>query len=224
MFTYKPIMININKPYLLKQFRFVYTLVLISCTISISAIEIVPSEESADTIKPKNIILLIGDGMGLSQISSAFYYGDTVPNFSRFPIVGLISTSSSSHKITDSAAGATAFSTGKKIKNKQVGIDAAGKDLENLVEYFSKLGKSTGLIATSSITHATPAAFFAHNSSRYRQKSIGDQLPISEVDFFAGGGLQDFSNKDLKEFHKQGFTIYRDSLRNIEFIKEIRRE
>src|SRR5690606_9319518 len=112
--------------------------------------------------KPKNIIIMIGDGMGLSQMSSAYYFGEGEPNFSRFPVVGLSRTSSSSDKITDSAAGATAISAGVKTYNGAIGLDENKKCVETLLEYFAKEGKSTGLVATSSITHATPASFFAH--------------------------------------------------------------
>lgn len=162
--------------------------------------------------KPKNIILLIGDGMGLSQMSSAYFYGEGEPNFSRFPIVGLSRTSSSKEKITDSAAGATAFSTGKKTYNGAIGMDDDQKPLETILEFYAKKGKSTGLVATSSITHATPASFFAHEKSRNNHEEIAEQMPAAPVNFFAGGG-QKFFDKDLmEELNEAGYAINTEKL------------
>lgn len=158
--------------------------------------------------KPKNVIVMIGDGMGLSQMSSAYYFGEGEPNFSRFPIVGLSRTSSSDAKITDSAAGATAISAGVKTYNGAIGLDEDKKSVETLVEYFSKEGKSTGLVATSSITHATPASFFAHEKSRNSAESIAKQMLNSPVDFFAGGGLKYFQKGSLiQDLEQKGFKI-----------------
>lgn len=69
---------------------------------------------TAQSQKPINVIFMIGDGMGVSQVTSAFYFGEGKPNFQNFKFVGLSETSSTSDRITDSAAGATALSTGKK--------------------------------------------------------------------------------------------------------------
>lgn len=145
--------------------------------------------------KPLNIILLIGDGMGLSQLSSAFYYGDSESNFARFTEVGLINTSSAKQKITDSAAGATAFSCGEKTYNGAVGMDSDTVSIPNIVEILSEKNYNTGVISTSSVTHATPAGFYAHVKSRGMQDQIAEQLVKSEIDFFAGGGTSYFSNR-----------------------------
>lgn len=150
---------------------------------------------SADN-PPKNVILLIGDGMGLAQVSTAFFYQDKPANFARFPITGLIKTSSSSDKITDSAAGATAFSAGVSTYNGAIGVDPDEKPVPTLVELLSEEGLSTGLVATSSITHATPAAFYAHVKLRSSQEDIAKQLLNSEVDFFAGGGTKFFVDRE----------------------------
>lgn len=162
--------------------------------------------------KPKNVILLIGDGMGLTQVSSAFYFGEGEPNFTRFTHTGLSRTSSSSHKITDSAAGATAFSCGVKTYNGAVGMDQNKKPVETIVERVAKKGLKTGLIATSSITHATPASFYAHAESREEHEKIAAQLLKNPVDFFAGSGQQYFmKRKDeknlLKALEDAGFAL-----------------
>ena len=161
---------------------------------------------------PKNVILLIGDGMGLTQVSASFFYNDKPSNFERFPITGLIKTSSSSHKITDSAAGATAFSAGVSTYNGAIGVDPDEQPIPTLVELLSEEGLRTGLVATSSITHATPASFYAHTKSRDMQDEIGAQLVTSGVDFFAGGGTKFFVNRaDQANYYdsltQHGFTV-----------------
>ncbi len=173
-----------------------------------------PSQESAapQESTPQNVILLIGDGMGLSQVSTAFYFQDKKPNFQRFSTTGLINTSSSSHRITDSAAGATAFSAGVKTYNGAIGVDKDTAAVETLVEIASARGMKTGLIATSSITHATPASFFAHVKSRGMQEEIAAELPASGVDYFAAGGLKFFNQRRdgedyLKKLEEAGFEM-----------------
>ena len=146
--------------------------------------------------KPLNIIFLVGDGMGLSQLSSVYYFGDgSEPNFSRFKTIGLSRTSASSHKITDSAAGATAFSTGKKTYNGAIGMDADTTAAKTILEELSALGWNSGVVATSTITHATPGSFYAHVKSRAEQPEIAQYLVRSDVDFFAGGGLRYFNER-----------------------------
>ncbi|OAB79642.1 alkaline phosphatase [Cochleicola gelatinilyticus] len=167
--------------------------------------------------KPKNIILLVGDGMGLSEVSAAIYYKKGVPNFERFSTIGLSKTSASSHLVTDSAAGATAFSTGKKSYNGAIGVDKDTLAIETIVEKLSRKGISTGLVATSSIVHATPASFFAHVKSRRLYDEIASFMPNSEVDFFAGGGLKYFNQREdgrdlIAELKAKDFEIHTDKL------------
>ena len=128
---------------------------------------------------PFNVIFLVGDGMGLSQLSSAYFYGEQEPNFSRFPVVGLSKTKSGSHKITDSAAGATAFSTGEKTYNGAIGVNMDTNAVSTITEDLADQGWKIGLIATSSITHATPASFYAHVPSRIMQQEIAKELVYS---------------------------------------------
>lgn len=165
--------------------------------------------------KPKNVILLIGDGMGLSQVSTAFYFGDKEPNFSRFNTIGLINTSSAKQRITDSAAGATAFACGIKSYNGAISVDTLEQPAKTIVEIAERKGVNTGLIATSSITHATPACFYAHVASRSMHEEIALALSPSGVDFFAGGGYQFFTEREdkkdlLKDLNKAGYEIFHD--------------
>ena len=154
-----------------------------------------PTETSTPVKKAPNIILLIGDGMGHSQLSSALYYGKEEPNYLRFPIVGLSRTSSSSHKITDSAAGATAFSCGVKTYNNAVGVGVDSTALPTILELLEQQNWQSGLISTSSITHATPASFYGHVKLRSQEFTLAEQLIASKVDFFAGGGKRFFYHR-----------------------------
>ena len=179
--------------------------ILISCN----------NEKPADAVVLKNnpnVILLIGDGMGLSQLSAAFYYGESPSNFTRFKEIGFINTSSSSDTITDSGAGGTAFAIGEKTYNGAIGVVSDSTSVPNIVEIISKDGYNTGVIATSSVTHATPAGFYAHVTNRGMQDEIAEQLVESDIDFFAGGGTSFFSNRKdsldlMKKLANNGFVI-----------------
>ena len=169
------------------------------------------------TKKPKNVVLMIGDGMGLSQVSAGFYFNDGTSNFERFQTIGLIKTSSSAELITDSAAGATAFASGVKTYNGAIGFTPKDGAVPTLVEIISEDGMNTGIISTSSVVHATPACFYAHSYNRREYFYIAEFLPKSELDFVAGGGTKFFTGrsdgKDLyMELEKNGFKVYADSL------------
>ena len=174
-------------------------LILSSCVesteISIDEEEGAQNKEATDILStsvetPTNIIFLIGDGMGTSQVSAAYFYGeeDSQPNFSRFPILGLINTTSGSDRITDSGAGATAFSIGQKSYNGAIGVDMQGEAVQTVNELLEDQGWQSGVISTSGITHATPASFYAHVAKRSQQYDIATSLVRSNISFFAGGG------------------------------------
>lgn len=161
---------------------------------------------------PKNVILLIGDGMGLSQLSSAQFFGENTPNLEQFPVVGLIKTSSSAQLITDSAAGATAFACGKKSYNGAIGVDSDSTSVENITEVLGLKNMASGVVATSTITHATPASFYAHVPSRNMHEAIAKDMTTSNISYFAGGGLQYFDKREdgnnlLTVLENQGFAI-----------------
>lgn len=182
---------------------------LVLCMSCKSQVPIAISEKSK---APKNVILLIGDGMGLSQVSSSFYFGNTNPNFERFKHIGLIKTSSQNGLITDSAAGATAFSAGIKTYNGAIGVDSDTLAVELLTEIAAKKLISTGVVSTSSVTHATPASFYAHVRYRSQEEEIAAQLPLSSIHFIAGAGTDYFfKRKDHINlgalFSNQGFIL-----------------
>ena len=175
--------------------------------------------------KAKNVILLIGDGTGLSQISSAFYFKKTSPNYARFKSIGLIKTSSSREEVTDSAAGATAFASGIKTYNGAVGVADDSTEVKTLVEIVSPLHIKTGLICTSSIQHATPASFYAHVINRGLYEDIAADMVVSDIDFFAGGGTQFFNRRKdgknlLKDLETKGFGLDTTALGTFSSIKQ----
>ncbi len=144
---------------------------------------------------PKNVILMIGDGMGLTQIQAAMTANGNQLNFERFRTVGLSKTSSSDSYITDSAAGATAFSIGKKTYNGAIGVNSDTIPEKTILEYAEDAGLATGLVATSAITHATPASFIAHQPNRYMEEEIAADFLKTDIDVFIGGGKDDFTNR-----------------------------
>ncbi len=173
------------------------TLLCTIAAVALAACQQAPTNKPLEEVAPKakNIILLIGDGMGVSQVSSSFYYGDQDPNFKRFKQIGLINTTPISGKITDSAAGATAFSAGQKSYNAAIGVDKDTVAIKTILEIAAEKNRKTGVISTSSITHATPASFYAHVKHRNMQEEIASQLVEAPVDFFAGGGIKFFDRR-----------------------------
>jgi alkaline phosphatase len=141
---------------------------------------------------PRNVILLIGDGMGVSHVTAALVTNGNKLYMTSMPYTGLITTWSASDFITDSGAGGTALSTGKKTYNSAIGVDTDTIPITNIREVFAAQGKATGVIATSSITHATPAAFVAHQRDREMHYEIAMDFVGSGIDLFIGGGLRYF--------------------------------
>jgi alkaline phosphatase len=191
-----------------------FSSIVISC---IPKKEIANNPKQKSVTKVKNIILLIGDGMGLSQVSASQYYHKNKSNFDRFPVIGLTKTSSASELITDSASSATAFASGIKTYNGALGVNTDTLAVKNIVEEISEIGISTGIISTSSVTHATPAAFYTHTKKRSMAEDIASQLVSSEIDFFAGGGSHYFNNRKdhrdlILELEENNFTMNLDSL------------
>lgn len=143
---------------------------------------------------PKNVILLIGDGMGDEHVLAAGMYANGVPNslaFEKAPYTAKMQTHSANSTITDSAAAATAMATGRKVNNGVISMSVPGKgqQLETALEFFRNRCKSTGMVVTSVINHATPAAFSAHSFSRVEYASLLEQtFEYGAPDVVMGGG------------------------------------
>jgi len=160
--------------------------------------------------KAKNIILLIGDGMGINQVT-AYRIAKGGPNyisaFDKFPYTGLIKTHAVNTLITDSAASATAFSTGIKTVNGYLGVNKDKQVVRNITEMLHEKGYVTSLVATSEITHATPAAFVVHNESRDNTDQIAEELFRSNNFISLGGGRDFFIPEDLGGQREDNFDI-----------------
>ena len=150
----------------------------------------------------RNVILMIGDGMGAEHVWSAWLCNKGKLNLTTLPYTGLSITTSASHTITDSAAGGTAIACGQKTVNGQVGVDAEGKAVESLAEQMRKAGKATGIVVTKAVTDATPAAFYAHVRSRKDTAAIAEALTEAGFDVVAGGGRDNFTEKQREELQK----------------------
>jgi len=176
-------------------------------------LEIIEAEKPLIKL-PKNIILMIGDGMGISQITAGMYANGNKLNLERCKVIGLIKTNSEDDLITDSAAGATAFATGKKTKNGK--ISQSMKDSINyktFIEYAEENNKATGIVVTSTVTHATPACFYAHFPRRYEaNEPISAQFINSGVDVLIGGGEKYFEKRSdgrnlYEELKSKNYTV-----------------
>lgn len=145
--------------------------------------------------KPKNIILMIGDGMGTAQVYAALTAKKGLLNMARCPYSGFVKTNSASDYITDSGAGATAYATGEKTTNGYISVSPDGKVLPTILEDAEKHGLSTGLVVTCAITHATPAAFIAHTPKRDNYDDIALDFLKTDIDVFIGGGRDNFIHR-----------------------------
>jgi len=153
------------------------------------------SQDVNNTGRPKNIILMIGDGMGIAHIKAASASVPYQLNIMRCTNTALINTSSANDIITDSGAAATAMATGSKTKNGAISVDSSGKNLKSILKYSEEHGLATGLIATSAITNATPAAFIANVKNRNELEEIAAQFLKTDIDLFIGGGLDNFNKR-----------------------------
>ncbi len=158
-------------------------------------------EKNLEIIKRNktNVILLIGDGMGISQIAAAHFrkYGTSRGKLAMetMPVIGYLYTYSKNYLVPDSASSGTALSTGFKTNNSMVSMLPDGTRLKTILQACRDSGMRTGLIATSTITHATPAVFASHVIKRTKYSEIALQLLQNKVDVLFGGGRSHFLPK-----------------------------
>lgn len=155
--------------------------------------------------KPRNVILFVSDGCGPASFTMARdflrYQGTEGLAIDELQ-VGSIRTYASNSRVTDSAAGATAFACGIKTYNGAIGVDTLQQPVATLLEAAKKQGMATGLVATSTITHATPASFSAHVTSRSMEAEIASQQLTQNIDVMFGGGARFYlpqSRRGLRE-------------------------
>jgi alkaline phosphatase len=139
------------------------------------------------------------------------------------PVSGFNKTNSSDELITDSAAGATAFTIGKKTYNGAIGVDKNEVPKKTILEMAVEKGLGTGLISTCAITHATPASFIAHQQNRGMQEEIAADFLKTDIDLFIGGGRKYFNQRKdkrdlLAELKAKGYDVV-TSLDSLKFAK-----
>lgn len=191
----------------MKKALFLFTILalLVGCTNQCAN-----KTECSKPRKVKNVIFMIGDGMGLNQLYAGMTANGGNLNIERCTHIGLAKTYSANSYITDSAAGGTALATGNKTNNGMIGMNADSVAVKSVLSMAEEAGMATGLVATVRITHATPAAFYAHQINRGMYEEIAAEMLTSGVDFFVGGGRNNF------EIRKDSLN-YSDSLRNANY-------
>ena len=142
--------------------------------------------------KVKNVIYLIGDGMGFGAVTTLLLTEDEPTGFEEAPVIGLSETCSANNYVTDSAAGGTALATGTRTNNGYVGADPDGNQLTSVLRKAQTYGMKTGIVVNTTLTEATPGAFYAGVTSRKMVYDIAKQFTESEVDVAIGGGLDHF--------------------------------
>ena len=169
---------------------------------------------AAEAQEVKNIIFLIGDGMGLASASMMQLENNYEPTiFDSADNIALQKTYSLDNRVTDSAASGTALASGFKTNNTMLGQLPDGTNTESLMELAADKGKATGLVVTTYLQHATPGAFYAHVPSRHEYATISEQLLASDIDIAIGGGMAFFKErynnhkKATKAITESGFTL-----------------
>ncbi len=208
--------------------------VLIICVVFISSC----NKQTPATPTPKYVFLFIGDGMGFAHVAAAEAYlsatkstkpGNTSVSFTQFPVLGIATTYSANSYITCSSAAGTALSTGTKTNNGMLGIAPDGHPLRSVTYDLKKAGYKIGIATSVSIDHATPAAFYANDSSRNNYYSIACQLAPTAFDFFAGAGFLSPRGKDnteknvYEQVQQAGYVVVRtpEQLKQVNFSQKV---
>ena len=179
-------------------------------------------EEPQEPAKAVNVIYMIGDGMALPQVYAAMLASGEEMTFSQFPFIGVVDTRSASNDITDSAAGGTALASDHKTNNAMLGMNPDSIPVKTVLEVLGEQGKETGIVVTSYVTHATPAAFYAKVPHRKQYEDIAVQMAENPyINLIIGGGMKHFNQrKDSLDLvarmeNELGWKVY-DTLDNID--------
>lgn len=168
--------------------------------------------KSAGNRSAKNIILFIGDGMGVAHVYAGLTKSEQIFSLEKFSYSGFSKTYSADNYITDSGAGGTAIACGVKTNNGMIGVKPDGTVVKSIMEIAHNNGFATGVVSTSAITHATPASFVAHNTGRDNYEEIATDFLNGTLDLFIGGGENHFrlraDSADLAlKLKEQGFDV-----------------
>lgn len=188
---------------------------LIIAIIAIAALAVASCCGKTQPQKPKNVIYLIGDGMGFGAVSSLLLAEDGQTGFEMAPVIGLNETQSANNYVTDSPAGGTALATGTRTCNGFLGVDPDTVQLTSVLKKAQAMGKKTGIVVNTTLTEATPGAFYAGVPSRSMGFKIAEQFCNSDVDVAVGAGLSAFINRpdsvDLTAtLIEKGYNVYLD--------------
>lgn len=163
----------------------------------------------------KNVIYLIGDGMGIGSVTALLTVTDTCGFEIENPVTGFSETYSADNYTTDSAAAGTALATGTKTNNSSLGMGPDGEDLESVLDVAESLGKKTGIVVNLSLVEATPGAFYACVRKRSEKNTIAEQMTECGVDVMIGGGMKYFNERPdstdlVAKLQEKGYDIYTD--------------
>lgn len=161
---------------------------------------------------PKNVIIMIGDGMGLPQLYTGMVANNNYLALERCTYVGFSKTYSANHFTTDSSAGGTAIACGIKTKNGMIGMSPDSIKAESILEILERNQFSTGIVVACDVTHATPASFIAHQINRNMTEEIAADYLKTDIDVFIGGGRICFEKRKdgrnlLKELKNKNYQI-----------------
>ena len=191
--------------------RGAFSALLASSLIMSGCSQLQMTQDKTETAKAKNVIMIIGDGMGPQQVGLLLSYARQAPNsiikdrttaFDRISSNGQTSismTNASNVLVVDSAASATQLATGKYSGSEMIGADKDGNTAESILEKAKRMGKSTGLVSDTRITHATPAGFAAHQSHRSKENAIAVDMLENDVDVMLSGGLRYWIPKEAND-------------------------
>jgi len=158
---------------------------------------------------------MVGDGMGVSQIYAGLTANKGSLNLEQFKVIGFHRNQASDNYVTDSAAGATAFATGKQTYNGAIGLDSLKQPSVTLLELAEQKGLATGLVTTCDITDATPSSFIAHQLKRSMHEEIAADFLKTDVDVVIGGGRKYFETRQdkrnlLDSLRKKNYQVLGD--------------
>lgn len=182
-----------------------------TCPTPYQTVELEPIAEGK---QPKNIIFMIGDGMGLEHIATAWVANRGTLNMEKMPYVGLQRTYCLNRLVTDSAAAGTALATGEKTNKGQIATTPEGEDLQSMFVKAQQVGKRTGVVVVCRLNDATPATFCCHDMDRDQAESITADYLDCGVDYIAGGGMNYWRDertdgRDIfAEIGEKGYNTY----------------
>ena len=174
------------------------------------------STPSDRTQEVRNVIFIVGDGMGIAQVAALNELGMDTNAFYMFPQTAFVSTYSANNRVTDSAAGGSALFTGHKTNNSVLGMNADSCNVPNFAEKCEAAGLKCGIVTLCSFTHATPAAMYAHNITRHDDEGIADDFLSSGLDvvFTGGSGMfapdENGGNARLDSLKAMGYNVVLD--------------